>query len=365
MQTISGAFLQALRQSHTPFARADLYSGNTLLASDLPINDGTVNVDAGSPVRRTASVQIASSALIPWAATDSLAPYGNELAITLGVTYPDRSAEFVPVGRLRIDEAAISAGSQMITLQCSDRAKKLQEAQFLTPQQSITNRTIVSEITRLIVGALPGQVVANKTSATTLASLLTWSQDRWGAISDMATSIGAEVIFDPTGVALIRPVPTLKSIPVWAVDSGESGVMVSAQRTLTRQNVFNAVVARSDPADGTLPLQVIVLDSDPKSATRWTGPFGQVPTFYTSPLITTTAQATAAANSVLARSVGSAFSVNFASVPNPALDGGDVIQIVYPTGQVELHMIQTLSLSLSTGAMQGTTRSNKPDESNQ
>lgn len=365
MQAISGAFLQALRQSRTPIVRADLYSGATLLTANLPVSDGTLSLDAGSPVRRTASVQIASSALVPWAATDSLAPYGNEIALSLGVQYPDLSTELVPVGRLRIDEAAPSTGSSLITLQCSDRVKKIQEAQFLTPAQSVTSHTIIAEITRLIVGALPGQVVQNQTSSTTLATLMSWTQDRWGAISDMATSIGAEVIFDPTGVCLIRPVPTLASVPVWAIDAGAQGVMVSAQRTMNRQNVYNAVVATSDPIDGTPPLQAIVLDTDPMSATRWTGPFGQVPRFYTSNLITTAAQATTAAKGVLARSVGAAFSVNFAAVPNPALDGGDVIQIVYPTGQVELHMIQTLSLSLSTGVMSGTTRSNKPDEASQ
>lgn len=365
MQAVSGAFLQALRQSHTPVVKADLYSGAMLLAAGLPVSDGTLNVDAGSPVRRTATVSIASSALVPWAATDPLAPYGNEIQLSLGVQYPDRSQELVPVGRLRIDEAGPSTGSSLITLQCSDRVKKLQEAQFLAPFQSITNHTIVAEITRLIVGALPGQVVTNQTTATTLATLMSWTQDRWGAISDMATSIGAEVIFDPGGTCFIRPVPTLALSPVWTIDAGAAGVMVSAQRTLNRQNVYNAVVATSDPIDGTPPVQAIAYDFDPNSATNWLGNFGQVPRFYTSALITNTAQATTAANGVLARSVGSAFSVNFAAVPNPALDGGDVIQIVYPTGQVELHMIQTLSLSLANGAMSGTTRSNKPDEANQ
>lgn len=365
MQTVSGAFLQALRQSRTPIVKADLYSGATLLAAGLPVSDGTLTVDAGSPVRRTATVSIASAALIPWAATDSLAPYGNEIALSLGVQYPDLSTELIPVGRLRIDEAAPSTGSSLITLQCSDRVRKIQEAQFLTPAQSVTSHTIVAEITRLIVGALPGQVVQNQTTATTLATLMSWTQDRWAAIADMATSIGAEVIFDPNGTAIIRPVPTLTLSPVWTIDAGAVGVMVAAQRTLNRQNVYNAVVATSDPIDGTPPVQAIVLDTDPMSATRWTGPFGQVPRFYTSALITNTTQATAAAKGVLARSVGSAFSVNFTALPNPALDGGDVIQIVYPTGQIELHMIQTLSLSLATGAMSGTTRSNKPDEAAQ
>lgn len=365
MQTVSGAFLQALRQSRTPYARADLFSGGSLIASNLAISDGTLNIDAGSAVRRTATVSIASADLVPWIATDRLAPYGNELQIRLGITYPDRSLESVPVGRLRIDEAAITTGSNLTTLQCSDRAKNLAEAQLLTPVQSITSHTIPVEITRLITDALPGQVVTDQTGTTTKVTLTSWSQDRWGAISDMATSIGAEVIFDPNGTAFIRPVPTLTTTPVWTIDAGMLGVLVAAQRTLSRQNVYNAVVARSDPIDGTPPIQAIAYDLDPHSATRWGGPFGQVPRFYTSPLITTSTQGTLAAKAILARSVGSAFSVNFTAAPNPALDGGDVIQIAYPTGQVELHMIQTLSLSLSTGAMTGTTRSNKPDEANQ
>jgi hypothetical protein len=362
---VSGAFLQALRQSHPVVVKADLYLGNVLLRSGLPVHDGTLNIDAGSPIRRTATVQIAGSDLIPWAAADVLAPYGDELQLSAGVQYPDQSQELVPVGRLRIDEAAPSTGSAQITLQCSDRTKYMQEAQFLTPQQSITSNTIVAEITRLLHDVLPGLTVTNLTTDTTKVSLLSWAQDRWGAIADLATSIGAEVVMDPQGTALIRPVPTLDAAPVWTVDAGTQGVMVSAQRTLTRQGVYNIVVVTSNPVDGTPPIQAVVTDTDPQSATQWPGPFGQVPRFYTSPTITSTGQATAAAQALLAKSVGAAFSVTFAAVPNPALDGGDVIQIVYPTGQVELHMIQTLAISLSTGAMTGTTRSNKPDEANQ
>src|SRR5690606_39371279 len=59
-------------------------------------------------------------------------------------------------------------------------------------------------------------------------------------------------------------------------------------------------------------------------------PFGQVPRFYASPLITDVAQAKSAAASLLKRSLGLPYSVSFGTIVNPALEPLDPIRITYP-----------------------------------
>jgi len=88
-----------------------------------------------------------------------------------------------------------------------------------------------------------------------------------------------------------------------------------------------------------------------------------VPTFYSSPFITTKAQAFAAASSLLTRSLGAPYVVEFGSVPNPALEVLDPIRVIYPDkarskgDSTELHIIERLTVPLSAEQTQtGTTR---------
>src|SRR5690606_40052531 len=99
---------------------------------------------------------------------------------------------------------------------------------------------------------------------------------------------------------------------------------------LSRDGVYNAVVARGEGADTETPIQAVVVDDDPDSPTYWHGPFGQVPRFYASPLITDVAQAKSAAASLLKRSLGLPYSVSFGTIVNPALEPLDPIRITYP-----------------------------------
>src|SRR5690606_3912663 len=144
--------------------------------------------------------------------------------------------------------------------------------------------------------------------------------------------------------------------PVWDVTHGRDGVLVSMARELSRDGVYNAVGARGEGADTEVPIQAVVVDSDPRSPTYWHGPFGKVPRFYSSPLITDVAQAASAAASLLRKSLGLPYGVSFGTIVNPALEPFDPIRVTYP-GRVERHIVETLTIPLTAGAaMTGTTR---------
>src|SRR5690606_17954166 len=138
----------------------------------------------------------------------------------------------------------------------------------------------------------------------------------YGALEDLVTSVGKVCWWDHRGVLVIRTPPD-PAVPVWDIAHGRDGVLVSIARELSREGVYNAVVARGEGADTETPIQAVAVDDNPASPTYWHGPFGKVPRFYSSPLITDVAQAASAAASLLKRSLGLPYSVSFGAVVNP------------------------------------------------
>jgi hypothetical protein len=128
------------------------------------------------------------------------------------------------------------------------------------------------------------------------------------------------------------------------------------------------VVVTPADTDGTAPFApVAVADTDTASPTYAAGVFGRVPYFYASPLITTTAQATLAGKSILRRVTGMAAGLDVTSVVNPALEPGDVIEVLLPARvgdvpKVERHLIDTLTIPLTNDGTQALqTRSSRPE----
>jgi hypothetical protein len=105
-------------------------------------------------------------------------------------------------------------------------------------------------------------------------------------------------------------------------------------------------------------VRALAVDSNPDSPTYWSGPFGKVPRFYSSPFITTTVQAQSAAASILRQSLGLPYSVDFSLVPNPALEPLDPVLVRYSNRDAaETHVIEQLTVPLvASAAMTATTR---------
>jgi hypothetical protein len=171
------------------------------------------------------------------------------------------------------------------------------------------------------------------------------------------------MFWDYRGVLVIKDPPDATS-PVWEASAGRDGVLVTLQRSLGRDGVYNAVVATGEALDDTPPSYGVAYDLDPASPTYWNGPFGKVPRFYNSPLLTTDLQAATAAESLLAQSTGLPYAVDFSQIPNPALEPFDPVRVVYPVDRLstphrksETHILVRLGIPLTpNGVMAATTR---------
>ncbi|GIF16545.1 DUF5047 domain-containing protein [Actinoplanes teichomyceticus] len=360
MYPVSPAFAQALRESHTAIVRVDAYLGGSLLASDIPITDGSVSVASGTGVRRTLDVQIADRGL--WGTLDTI---GVELRPYRGIRYPSGDTELVPLGVFSLDSMSMSVGpSGGISVQSApDRWARVQRRQFETPTAAVATARISAEIVRLVTGAVPGITTTVTATSTATAGPLIWEQDRAGAVADLATSIGAEAYFDVTGGLVVEDAPLLSQTPVWTVDASPSGVLLSGERLRDRARTYNVVVVYPSSVSGTTPYApVIAADTDPTSRTYVGGPFGRVPYRYTSQAVTTQAQATVAARALLNRIKAVNAQINVESIVNPALDRGDVITVLTPDGTTELHLVDAVTIPLAPGGTQQiTTRSSRPE----
>ena len=99
----------------------------------------------------------------------------------------------------------------------------------------------------------------------------------------------------------------------------------------------------------------MVVDDDPSSPTVWGGPFGKKPRFYTSPLLLSGGQAEATAADMLSRVTGYIANVSITQIVNPALEPGDVIELVTLDGVKQRHIIDTVPIPLSATESQSLT----------
>ncbi|PZG18986.1 DUF5047 domain-containing protein [Micromonospora craterilacus] len=362
MRPVSEEFLRTVRSSHRMVAEARVVApGQTGVAPDgllLQIESGDVQLDGTADVRSTIDLTVAGRGLWPTRPSSPLAPYGNEIHVRRGVQYRSGRTEWVSLGYFRIDspsQAEVPDGQIQIAGQ--DRMAGIKDAQLTAARQYPTGSTLGAVVEHLVREVHPAAVIEwdDDTPATVLRRSLMIEQDRYEFLAELVQAHGKVWWWDHRGHLVIKsPPPT--TVPVFEVSHGAGGVLVSLARELSRDGVHNGVVAVGEGADTVVPARAVVIDNNPSSPTYWFGPFGQVPQFFSSPFLIDNGQARAAAASILARSIGLPYSVDFGLVPNPALEPWDPVRITYP-GRSETHVIERLTVPLvATAEMTATTR---------
>lgn len=374
MYAVSQKFLETIRRSHRPVFYADVYRGGVRTtpaayqATGLPLDKGSsVTIDCGSQVRRSCQVTIADPALDPTTAQALLAPYGTELVLSRGVEYPGGVIEWVPLGWFRIDSARTSKSGQHgpagIQVVGRDRSAYVVDDEF-TATVASTQSTVVAEIRALILDAMPSHVTGlhDLTGDTTACPAQVYDQrSRADAIDVLATAIGAEFFIAGDGTPTLKRIPTAATAPSWTIDAGVAGVLIEADTSVDRGVIYNGWVVTGERTDGTAGSYALVTDTNVLSSTYWSGPFGRRPGRFSSPILTSDAMCTAAGTSLLARSSAAGWTIDLTSVPNPALEGSEVVVVLLPDGRQQFHITDGVTIPLDVESpMPVRTRSNSP-----
>lgn len=349
MYSVSARFLQRLAEDHVPATRVQLFLTDGRVV-DLEHTGGSVTVDRSQSIRRTCTVTGADVTLIPRTPTDELATYGARLRIARGVEFGDGTSELVPLGVFRLDAVEGDLGQGPVSLQGKDLSAVIADDKFTEPYTA--TGTVVSAVTALITRSIPdAAVITDIVDAAIGRRTFDVEGDPWAAVQEIAAVAGAVVYASADGVFVIATLPDLLTAdPVWAVEATEGGVYVSGTRAMTSDNVFNGVLARGEnTADNVAPVSYLATDIDPNSPTYWGGPFGRRPMFYSSATLITLAACTQAANMRLAAAKAPNASGNFSSLPNPALEVGDVLRVLHEDGTRELHQVAAFTVPLDLG----------------
>ncbi|MFG3046217.1 DUF5047 domain-containing protein [Streptomyces sp. NPDC048241] len=311
---------------------------------------GSVTVDRAQANRRTCTVTAADPSLIPRTPADQLATYGARLRISRGVDYGDGSSELVPVGVFRLDNVDGDITDGPVNLQGKDLSACVADDKLTQPWTA--TGTVVGAVTALIQRSLPDAAVIARITNTAIGSRTFDTQaDPWAACQEIATAAGAEVYCDADGDVIIATLPDITtSPPVWAIEAVEGGAYIKGNRAMTSDKVFNGILASGENAtDAVPPVSYLAVDNDPGSPTYWGGPFGRRPDFYSSSTLTSTAACQQAANLKLAQAKTPNASGDISSLPNPALEPGDIVRVTHPDGSRELHQVAAFTVPLDVG----------------
>lgn len=352
MRSVSDAFLDAVRGSHRMVSEARVLTsyqeGVDPTGTVLSTISGGVTLSGSADIRATGSIVVHGDDAWPLQNDDLLTPYGNEVFVRRGIDFGNGTVEWVSFGYLRIDEVFQSPDENYpITLTCYDRMIGIIEARLLTPVQFEVGISVGTIVETLVLEVYPDATIEwdDDTDDIIITRSQIAEEDRFGFLKELITSYGKIMYFDYRGVFVIHSVPD-DSAAVFTVNSGASGVLIDLNRSRSREGVFNAVVVNGQGADTEQPVFAVVVDDDPNSPTNYNGRFGKVPYFYTSTFITTIDQAVTTARSMLRRTVGLPYGVDFRSIVNSALEPYDPIGIVTRRNR-ELHVLDTIEFPLN------------------
>jgi hypothetical protein len=352
VRPVSAAVLDTLHGSHQSVYRATVcdtfQTGVTPNGTVIPILGGSVTLDGDADLRSSLDLTTDGRRLWPHLATDLFPPYGNEVYIEVGIVHS--VVEYVGLGYHRIKTSSQDdAPDGPIRLECEDRMAAIRDARLLAPRGFVAGTTLGSIMTALVTEVYPTATITwdDTTDLETLARGVIVEEDRHGFLDDLVRAQGKIWYWDHRGILTIKDLPD-PTTPVYEISAGTLGVLVSMKRHLTRDGVYNAVVASGEGADTMMPVVGTAVDALPSSPTYYLGRFGPVPRFYSSPLLTTTAQAAAAAQAILRRQLGLPYVVQLGTVSNPALEPFDPVRIrPGPADGPEIHILERVTIPLT------------------
>lgn len=339
--------------------------GDDPTGTEIPIVGGDVNMDATADIfaslNLTTAGEMAGKLLWPQRATDLLAPFGNEVFVRRGVQV-DGQVIWVPLGYFRIGTPQqANAPEGEISITGLDRMAGIIIARLLSPRSFLSNRTVHSVFDELVHEVYPAATILFDDPLVEFAQigrLIEVEESRYDTLRELADSYGKIMYWDTSGILRIESAPDPQT-PLWTFAAGRrNGVLIQASRTLSSEGVYNCLVVTGEGAsDEVEPVRAVVVDNNPNSPTYFYGKFGPVPKFYSSPLITTEAQATLAGTSMLRRSLGFPYNVDFTISPNPAVRPWDPTRIMFKGGKLEIHVIDQIKIPLDAQtAMTGRTK---------
>jgi hypothetical protein len=334
--------------SHTARFRAVLVdgfqTGNDPSGLAMRVVSGDVEYDASADVRSTGGVSVAEA--WPNARDLRFAPYGSEVFLARGVETGAGGTLWAPMGYYRISKTTQSDSAKgPLGLDLDDRMATIIDSRFVQPRQWLTGTLVGDIVNEVVLEVYPDAVIIwdDDSDESQLGRALIAEESRLEILKTLADGLGKIFYWDELGQLVFKDIPSETDI-IWTVNAGPGGVMVQADRSLSRDGVYNALVVSGEGADQLTPVHAVAVNAQESSPTFFGGSFGRVPRFYASSFITTQSQAENAAVNLLRQSLGAPYDVGLSAVPNPAVRPYDVLRVVYNDGTREVHIVDRVTI---------------------
>lgn len=330
--------------------------GSTVLPDPLPIASYSFSWDTTRQIQQcNLSIKDGSGELAPWLLEDPLGVGGAVLDVRYEIGGTDTQVNLGP-WRIKASKPAerwrtyvindngklveglpknkslkYVPGGTTVDITAYDLGLVGKRDRLIAPESppTGTSPTVVSEVTRLMqdicgVATAPG-VVDIAVSAN-----IVYERERMDAVQDLCKRIFCDYRFN--GAGLLEIYPVLEQTPVATLRGGPGGLLIGIDRSQDSEGLYNRFVVDGtrELADGkTEPIRAVA-DID-YGVLDVSGPFGRVPEFYSSNMITTQAQADAyATQMLLSQMSGLTTDLAVTCLPMPHLQQGDWVTVATP-----------------------------------
>lgn len=351
MFPVTDRFLNEISTSHQIYSYLDIVGPN-LDEKQIGVLNGNVTLDVTAQFRRYGTFTLAD----PDGTIEALLVQpGVELRPFRGVKYSDGTTEVCPLGVLgvsTIDLADQGTGARSITVEAYDRSRKVTRDGFEAPYTVASGTNLLDAIKAILARSWPDlDYDAMSTQLTTTApKVYDAASDPWAACQDLAQSMGCVVFFDAVGRVAVAPPVDIDALPspAFTYIEGDGCTMLALDKKYSDDPGYNGVVLTGESVgDSQPPVQSIQWDTEPTSFTYYLGPYGKVPYFVQDQNVKTQGDADAAASSILKGLLGFSYQITLTTVLNPALDIGDVVEVVRAASNVNaLYAIDAIMMPL-------------------
>ena len=313
-----------LSSAYTVEARVESWLGSEYLGA-VPVEDGSVSWDATQQVQGSLSLTVPRVGAVEsedwrdWDPTDPthpLACFGQVLHVSLTIESLIGGGWWtVQLGRFLI--TSVEPGDSTVRVTGKSLLQRLEEDRLTEPMAPDPAGSMASELRRL-VGSRMGLIIDPALRDCPCPSMV-WGESRIDAVYEIAGAWPAVVREGGDGILYVSPpTPDPTSRPELRLSDGAEGTVVGVAASVSRDKIYNRVVARGQSSDQRSPSFQSVADQL-TGPMRVDGPYGVVPRFFSSPLITSVAQAKSTAEAMLADAVRKKIKVPVQHAPDPRI----------------------------------------------
>jgi hypothetical protein len=262
------------------------------------------------------------------------------------------------IGEFMIDRISQSNFPHDVKITGRDYTKKCMLSKYTSATQFEAGQTLDGLIGVIATAAGVTKKMLPITNVTIAQSFLfERNTSRWDAMKAIATAYNYEIFFNAQGFLVIRPFrdPTTSAPVIW-LETGVEGQVATWTKSTSDASLFNHVNIIGESSDQSIPnVSAQAINNDPNSSTS-VAELGDRYWEYSSPMITTTAQAQALADSYLAIHSLEEFDLEFETLFMPWLEAGDILGWIDPDpnpGDPKTFLLSSLTLPLSLSPMSG------------